>query len=75
MANIVLTILHLISTTVGGLFRHDSTTGAASVEFWVAAATTLLLIKFAVDSIGPRFSSQKYINPAVQLLWILNHYL
>ncbi|KAB8114380.1 hypothetical protein EE612_053759 [Oryza sativa] len=53
MANIVLTILHLISTTVGGLFRHDSTTGAASVEFWVAAATTLLLIKFAVDSIGP----------------------
>ncbi|KAF2909729.1 uncharacterized protein [Oryza sativa Japonica Group] len=74
MANIVLTILHLISTTVGGLFRHDSTTGAASVEFWVAAATTLLLIKFAVDSIGPRFSSQKYINPAVQLLRILNHY-
>uniref|UniRef100_A0A0D3HIR0 DUF4220 domain-containing protein n=1 Tax=Oryza barthii TaxID=65489 RepID=A0A0D3HIR0_9ORYZ len=73
MANIVLTILHLI-TTVGGLFRHDSTTGAASVEFWVAAATTLLLIKFAVDSIGPRFSSQKYINPAVQLLRILNHY-
>uniref|UniRef100_A0A0E0MCX5 DUF4220 domain-containing protein n=1 Tax=Oryza punctata TaxID=4537 RepID=A0A0E0MCX5_ORYPU len=74
MANIVVTILHLISTTVGGLFRHDSTTGAASVEFWVAAATTLLLLRFIVDSIGPRFTSQKHVNPAVQLLRILNHY-
>uniref|UniRef100_A0A0E0F2Y9 DUF4220 domain-containing protein n=1 Tax=Oryza meridionalis TaxID=40149 RepID=A0A0E0F2Y9_9ORYZ len=60
--------------TVRGLFRHDSTTRGASVELWVSAATTLLLIKFGVDSIGPQFTSQRHINLAVQLLRVLNYY-
>lgn len=69
-----LTIIHSMWATVRGLFRHDSTTRGASVELWVAAATTLLLIKFGVDSIGPQFTSQRHINLFVQLLRILNHY-
>ncbi|CAM0874633.1 unnamed protein product [Alopecurus aequalis] len=63
-----------ISETVRGLFRHDESTRAASVEFWVVASTWLLLVKFAVGSIGPRMFSSRHVNPGVQLLRIFSHY-
>ncbi|TVU26646.1 hypothetical protein EJB05_29200, partial [Eragrostis curvula] len=74
MANFVLQLLHLIAGTVRGLFQHDGTTGAASVQFWAVAATVLLLLKFAVGSIGPWFSSRRLTATGVRLLEILNYY-
>lgn len=67
--------LQSILETVRELFRRDPTTRAASVEFWVMASTWLLLVKFAVGSMGPRFMvSSQYVNPGVQILRILSHY-
>ncbi|TVU26647.1 hypothetical protein EJB05_29201, partial [Eragrostis curvula] len=74
MANFLRHFVNLIVGTVRGLFQHDSTTGAASVQLWAVAATVLLLLKFAVGSIGPRFSSRRLMAPSVRLLQILNYY-
>ncbi|XP_037431895.1 uncharacterized protein LOC119298702 [Triticum dicoccoides] len=57
-----------------GLFRHDTTTRWASVELWVVVPAVLVLIKFAVGSLGPRFVLARQINPAVMLLHTLSYY-
>ncbi|KAM3317965.1 hypothetical protein ACQJBY_035605 [Aegilops geniculata] len=57
-----------------GLFRHDTTTRWASVELWVVVPAVLVLIKFAVSSLGPRFVLARQINPAVMLMHTLSYY-
>jgi hypothetical protein len=59
---------------VGGLFQHDDTTRAASVELWVVVPAVLVLVQFAVSSLGPRFAIAPQINPGIELLRILSYY-
>ncbi|CAN6362404.1 unnamed protein product [Urochloa humidicola] len=47
---------------------------ASSEELWVVLTTLLLLAKFAVGSVGLRFSSRRLVAPAVRLLQVLNYY-
>ncbi|CAN6374330.1 unnamed protein product [Urochloa humidicola] len=47
---------------------------ASSEELWVVLTTLLLLAKFAVGSVGLRFSSRRLVTPAVRLLQVLNYY-
>ncbi|RLM57772.1 uncharacterized protein C2845_PM18G01800 [Panicum miliaceum] len=62
------------SSIVIVLFLNDGSTPAA-VEFWVSATTLLLLARFTVGSIGPRFfSSRRLVAPVLRLLHMLNSY-
>ncbi|GJN07252.1 hypothetical protein PR202_ga25071 [Eleusine coracana subsp. coracana] len=70
----VVPLVQTIVGTVRGLFHHDGSTGAASVQLWAVVATVLLLLKFAVGCIGPRFSSRRLMAPGVRMLEILNYY-
>lgn len=53
---------------------YDTTTRWASVELWVVVPAVLVLIQFAVGSMGPRFMIARQSNPSVLLLQILSYY-
>lgn len=56
------------------LFWNDGSTSAA-VEFWVSATTLLLLARFTIGSVGPRFfSSRRLVGPILRLLQVFNYY-
>jgi hypothetical protein len=59
---------------VRGLFQHDKTTKALSVELWVVVPAMIVLVQFAVSSMGPRFSIAPHINPGIELLRVLSYY-
>ncbi|KQJ89235.1 hypothetical protein BRADI_4g24336v3 [Brachypodium distachyon] len=67
--------LSSIPETVRSLFQHDPSTRAASVQFWVVSSVVVLLLKFAVGAIGPRFTvSSQNVKLGVQIIMILSHY-
>ncbi|XBJ28184.1 hypothetical protein VPH35_005326 [Triticum aestivum] len=61
-----------ILATMKKLFKMDSVTHVASVELWVLMTTLLLVVRFALDGLGPWYADRA-TAVTIQIIEMLNY--